>query len=162
MIYLDYSATTKPDEKVIEVYNKVAREYYANSNSLHISFISSLSFIISFAFCVNIFVLICNFGFAGLIILFFFLYYINISSYLFGKGKNSYIDKIIYLYSIIYTYTSYITFTIFFICVTSYKMNHMNHLCLSNASLLVRHGISPSVSFSQYIHPSMFYHLLKV
>lgn len=35
MIYLDYSATTKPDEKVIEVYNKVAREYYANSNSLH-------------------------------------------------------------------------------------------------------------------------------
>ena len=35
MIYLDYSATTNPDEKVIEVYNKVAREYYANSNSLH-------------------------------------------------------------------------------------------------------------------------------
>lgn len=35
MIYLDYSATTKPDEKVIEVYNRVAREYYANSNSLH-------------------------------------------------------------------------------------------------------------------------------
>lgn len=35
MIYLDYSATTKPDEKVIEVYNKVVREYYANSNSLH-------------------------------------------------------------------------------------------------------------------------------
>lgn len=34
MIYLDYSATTKPDEKVIEVYNKVAREYYADRKSV--------------------------------------------------------------------------------------------------------------------------------
>lgn len=35
MIYLDYSATTPPDKKVLEVFEKVSLEYYANSNSLH-------------------------------------------------------------------------------------------------------------------------------
>ncbi len=35
MIYLDYSATTPIDKKVLEVYNKVALEYPGNSNSLH-------------------------------------------------------------------------------------------------------------------------------
>lgn len=35
MIYLDYSATTPIDKKVLEVYNKVSQDYYANSNSLH-------------------------------------------------------------------------------------------------------------------------------
>lgn len=34
-IYLDYSATTMPDERVIETFEKVAREYYANPNSNH-------------------------------------------------------------------------------------------------------------------------------
>jgi len=35
MIYLDYSATTPVDEKVLEVFNKVCLEYPGNSNSLH-------------------------------------------------------------------------------------------------------------------------------
>ncbi len=34
-IYLDYSATTMPDEKVIESFNNVARNYYGNPNSSH-------------------------------------------------------------------------------------------------------------------------------
>ena len=35
MVYLDYAATTPTDKKVLEVFNKVCQEYYANSNSLH-------------------------------------------------------------------------------------------------------------------------------
>ena len=35
MIYLDYSATTPIDKKVLEVYDKVSIDYFANSNSLH-------------------------------------------------------------------------------------------------------------------------------
>lgn len=35
MIYLDYSATTPPDKRVVEVFSKVATDYFANSNSLH-------------------------------------------------------------------------------------------------------------------------------
>ncbi len=35
MIYLDYSATTKVDEEVLDTYCKVAREYVGNPNSLH-------------------------------------------------------------------------------------------------------------------------------
>jgi cysteine desulfurase len=35
MIYLDYSATTKIDEEVLETFNSVALNYYANPNSLH-------------------------------------------------------------------------------------------------------------------------------
>lgn len=35
MIYLDYSATTKVNDAVLEVFNKVNKEYYANSNSIH-------------------------------------------------------------------------------------------------------------------------------
>lgn len=35
MIYLDYSATTPVDERVLETFNKVCREYPGNSNSLH-------------------------------------------------------------------------------------------------------------------------------
>lgn len=35
MIYLDYSATTPVDERVLESYNRVCREYPGNSNSLH-------------------------------------------------------------------------------------------------------------------------------
>lgn len=35
MIYLDYSATTPVNEKVLEVFNKVCLEYPGNSNSLH-------------------------------------------------------------------------------------------------------------------------------
>lgn len=35
MIYLDYSATTKVDEDVLETFNSVALNYYANPNSLH-------------------------------------------------------------------------------------------------------------------------------
>jgi len=35
MIYLDYSATTPPNEKVLETFNKVSTDYFANSNSLH-------------------------------------------------------------------------------------------------------------------------------
>lgn len=35
MIYLDYSATTPVDERVLETYNRVCREYPGNSNSLH-------------------------------------------------------------------------------------------------------------------------------
>lgn len=34
-IYLDYSATTMPDDKVIERFNEVAKNYYANPNSNH-------------------------------------------------------------------------------------------------------------------------------
>ncbi|MCA0986988.1 IscS subfamily cysteine desulfurase [Guptibacillus algicola] len=35
MIYLDYAATTPMSERAIEVYTKVARSYFANSQSLH-------------------------------------------------------------------------------------------------------------------------------
>ena len=35
MIYLDYSATTPVDERVLETFSKVCREYPGNSNSLH-------------------------------------------------------------------------------------------------------------------------------
>lgn len=35
MVYLDYSATTPVDERVLETFNKVCREYPGNSNSLH-------------------------------------------------------------------------------------------------------------------------------
>lgn len=35
MIYLDYSATTPVDKRVLEVFNKVCLEYPANANSLH-------------------------------------------------------------------------------------------------------------------------------
>lgn len=35
MIYLDYSATTKVDEEVLDTYCKVARDYIGNPNSLH-------------------------------------------------------------------------------------------------------------------------------
>lgn len=35
MIYLDYSATTPPDKRVVDTFSKVALDYYANSNSLH-------------------------------------------------------------------------------------------------------------------------------
>ena len=35
MIYLDYSATTPVDKKVLEIFNKVCLDYPGNSNSLH-------------------------------------------------------------------------------------------------------------------------------
>lgn len=35
MIYLDYSATTPINKKVLETYNKVSTDYFANPNSLH-------------------------------------------------------------------------------------------------------------------------------
>ena len=35
MIYLDYSATTPVDGRVLETFNKVCKEYPGNSNSLH-------------------------------------------------------------------------------------------------------------------------------
>lgn len=35
MVYLDYSATTKTDEEILETYNKVSTQYYANTNSNH-------------------------------------------------------------------------------------------------------------------------------
>ena len=35
MIYLDYSATTPVDERVLDSYNKVTREYIGNANSIH-------------------------------------------------------------------------------------------------------------------------------
>ena len=35
MIYLDYSATTPPDKRVVDTFSKVAIDYFANSNSLH-------------------------------------------------------------------------------------------------------------------------------
>lgn len=35
MIYLDYSATTPVDERVLESFNKVCRDYIGNPNSLH-------------------------------------------------------------------------------------------------------------------------------
>ena len=35
MIYLDYSATTPPDRRVLESFDKTSIEYFANSNSLH-------------------------------------------------------------------------------------------------------------------------------
>ena len=35
MIYLDYSATTPVDKKVLETFNKVCIDYPGNSNSLH-------------------------------------------------------------------------------------------------------------------------------
>ena len=33
MIYLDYSATTKCDEDILDTYLKVSRDYFANSSS---------------------------------------------------------------------------------------------------------------------------------
>ena len=35
MIYLDYSATTPVDERVLDSYCKVTREYIGNANSIH-------------------------------------------------------------------------------------------------------------------------------
>ena len=35
MIYLDYAATTKPDMRVLESFDKASIEYFANANSLH-------------------------------------------------------------------------------------------------------------------------------
>jgi len=35
MIYLDYSATTMPNDMVLDVFNKVSKEYIGNVNSLH-------------------------------------------------------------------------------------------------------------------------------
>ena len=35
MIYLDYSATTKPNNEVLDSFNKVSLNYFGNSNSLH-------------------------------------------------------------------------------------------------------------------------------
>ena len=35
MIYLDYSATTPADERVLESYLKVTRDYIGNANSIH-------------------------------------------------------------------------------------------------------------------------------
>ena len=35
MIYLDYNATTPPNKEVLDLYNKISAEYFANSNSLH-------------------------------------------------------------------------------------------------------------------------------
>ena len=36
MLYLDYSATTPVDKDVLNVYNKVCNEYWANANSMHL------------------------------------------------------------------------------------------------------------------------------
>ena len=35
MIYLDNSATTMVDDRVLETFNKVCKNYPGNSNSLH-------------------------------------------------------------------------------------------------------------------------------
>ena len=35
MIYLDYSATTPVDDRVIDTYSKVCKEFIGNPNSLH-------------------------------------------------------------------------------------------------------------------------------
>ena len=35
MVYLDYSATTKTDDRVLETFVKVSKEYFGNPNSLH-------------------------------------------------------------------------------------------------------------------------------
>ena len=35
MVYLDYAATTPPDRRVIESFDKASIEYFANANSLH-------------------------------------------------------------------------------------------------------------------------------
>lgn len=35
MIYLDYSATTPVDERVLDSYLKATREYIGNANSIH-------------------------------------------------------------------------------------------------------------------------------
>ena len=35
MVYLDYSATTPVDERVIDTYSKVCKEFIGNPNSLH-------------------------------------------------------------------------------------------------------------------------------
>ena len=35
MIYLDYSATTPVDKRVLDTFNKVCLDYPGNSNSLH-------------------------------------------------------------------------------------------------------------------------------
>ena len=36
MVYLDYSATTPVNEKVIDTYSRVCREFIGNPNSMHI------------------------------------------------------------------------------------------------------------------------------
>ena len=41
MIYLDYSATTPVDERVLDSYLKVTRDYIGNANSIH--FLGSMS-----------------------------------------------------------------------------------------------------------------------
>ena len=35
MVYLDYSATTKTRDEVLDTYIKSSKEYFANPNSLH-------------------------------------------------------------------------------------------------------------------------------
>ena len=35
MIYLDYSATTKADDKVLEKFLEIENKYFGNPNSLH-------------------------------------------------------------------------------------------------------------------------------
>ena len=35
MLYLDYSATTPVDERVLDSYCKVTRDYIGNANSIH-------------------------------------------------------------------------------------------------------------------------------
>ena len=35
MIYLDYSATTKTRDEVLDTYIKSSKDYFANPNSLH-------------------------------------------------------------------------------------------------------------------------------
>ena len=35
MIYLDYSATTKPSEELLSSFYKASSDYFANPNSLH-------------------------------------------------------------------------------------------------------------------------------
>ena len=36
MIYLDYAATTPVDEDVLDTYARIQKEFYANTNSLHL------------------------------------------------------------------------------------------------------------------------------
>ena len=36
MVYLDYSATTPVDERVLDSYLKVTRDYIGNANSIHL------------------------------------------------------------------------------------------------------------------------------
>ena len=41
MIYLDYSATTPVDKRVLESFDRVTIEYFANANSLHVEGVKS-------------------------------------------------------------------------------------------------------------------------